>query len=142
MVVRLSCILMHTGVSSYWVVWQVFFERYTRVLLEASLEFPIHFLKIYSTRLRPAVSHGWLSRVHDGLADPLWVLGAAATPPGHRPRTEAALDTAATVALRAGGQDRAPAAPGAGAAPCGVRLPGDRQCRVGSPRLPDQHRVH
>jgi putative transposase len=30
------------------VVWQVFFERYTRVLLEASPEFPIHFLKIYS----------------------------------------------------------------------------------------------
>ena len=38
---------MHTGVSSSWVVWQVFFERYTRVLLEASPEFPIHFLKIY-----------------------------------------------------------------------------------------------
>ena len=45
---RLSCILMHTGVSSYWVVWHMFFERYTRVLLEASPEFPIHFLKIYS----------------------------------------------------------------------------------------------
>ena len=26
----------------------MFFERYTRVLLEASPEFPIHFLKIYS----------------------------------------------------------------------------------------------
>ena len=46
---RLSCILMHTGVSSSWVVWHVFFERYTRVLLEASPEFPIHFLKIYIT---------------------------------------------------------------------------------------------
>jgi hypothetical protein len=42
---------MHTGVSSYGVVWQVFFERYTRVLLEASPEFPIHFLKIYITLL-------------------------------------------------------------------------------------------
>jgi len=46
-VARLSCILMHTGVSSYGVVWQVFFERYTRVLMEASPAFPIHFLKIY-----------------------------------------------------------------------------------------------
>ena len=51
MVARLSCILMHTGVSSYGVVWQVFFERYTRVLMEASPTFPIHFLKIYSYAL-------------------------------------------------------------------------------------------
>ena len=48
MVARLSCILMHTSVSSNWVVRPVFFERYTRVLLQASSEFPIHFLKIYS----------------------------------------------------------------------------------------------
>ena len=39
---------MHTGVSSSWVVWQVCLERYIRVLMESSLEFPIHFLKIYS----------------------------------------------------------------------------------------------
>src|SRR5712691_11929582 len=38
---------MHTGVSSSWVVWHVCLERYTRVLMKASLEFPIHFLKIY-----------------------------------------------------------------------------------------------
>jgi hypothetical protein len=30
------------------VVWHVCYERYTRVLMEASPEFPIHFLKIYS----------------------------------------------------------------------------------------------
>jgi hypothetical protein len=48
MVVRLSCILMHTGVSFSWVIWQSFFERYTRVLMETSPEFLIHFLKIYS----------------------------------------------------------------------------------------------
>jgi hypothetical protein len=30
----------------------VFFERYTRVLMEASPAFPIHFLKIYSERRR------------------------------------------------------------------------------------------
>ena len=39
---------MHTGVSSSWAVWQVCFERYTRVLMKASLAFPIHFLKIYT----------------------------------------------------------------------------------------------
>ena len=39
---------MHTGVSSWGVVWHGEFERYTRVLMEASLEFPIHFLKIYN----------------------------------------------------------------------------------------------
>jgi hypothetical protein len=31
-------------------MWQVCFERYTRVLMEASPEFPIHFLKIYSEK--------------------------------------------------------------------------------------------
>jgi len=46
-VARLRCILMHTGIFSSWVVWQVFFERYTRVLLVTSPKFPIHFLKIY-----------------------------------------------------------------------------------------------
>ena len=46
-------------------------------------------------RLRPAVSHRWLPGVSDGLADPLWAVGAAATPPGHRPRAQAALDAAA-----------------------------------------------
>src|SRR4030095_2059423 len=39
---------MHTGVFSSWVVWQGFFERYTRVLMDTSPEFPIHFLKIYT----------------------------------------------------------------------------------------------
>ena len=63
-------------------------------------------------RLCPAVSHRWLSGVYDGLADPLWALGAAATPPGQRPGAQAALDAPAAVALRAGGQDRAPPAPG------------------------------
>src|SRR4030095_9333015 len=47
---------MHTGVSSSWVVWHVFFERYTRVLMEASSDFPIHFLKIYSWTIQTDVS--------------------------------------------------------------------------------------
>ena len=46
---RLRGILMHTGVSSYGVVRHVCCERYTRVLMKASPEFPIHFLKIYSS---------------------------------------------------------------------------------------------
>src|SRR5439155_21711792 len=41
---------MPTGVCSSKVVWQVFFERYPRGLLETSSKFPIHFLKIYSPR--------------------------------------------------------------------------------------------
>src|SRR3954452_16475505 len=39
---------MHTGVASSWIVWQIGYERYTRLLMEARPEFPIHFLKIYS----------------------------------------------------------------------------------------------
>src|SRR5262249_9104020 len=84
-------------------------------------------------------SDRWLARVHDGPADPLWVLGAAATPPGQRACAEAALDACATPTLCPGRQDGAAPAPGAGAAPCGVWLPGGRQCRVGSPWLSDQH---
>src|SRR5689334_10982441 len=59
--------------------------------------------------------------VSDGLADPLWALGAAVTPPKQRPSAQAALHAAA--ALRAGGQDRAPATPGSGETPYGVRHP-------------------
>jgi hypothetical protein len=39
---------MRMGVASHRVVWYVCGERDTRVLMEASPEFPIHFLKIYS----------------------------------------------------------------------------------------------
>jgi hypothetical protein len=49
--------LMHTGVVSSGVVWHVFSERYTRVLMDASPEFPIHFLKIYIIGLV------WMARV-------------------------------------------------------------------------------
>src|SRR5215510_13388464 len=41
-----------------WGYWQVFFERYTRVLMEASPEFPIHFLKIYSSDRCPVHAPG------------------------------------------------------------------------------------
>ena len=36
-----------------------------------------HVAQVLAPRLRPPVSHRWLSRVHDSLADPLWALGAA-----------------------------------------------------------------
>ena len=45
MVERLSCILIHTGVPSYGVAYESCFERYTRVFMKASPDFPIHFLK-------------------------------------------------------------------------------------------------
>src|SRR5215510_8156584 len=40
---------MHMFISFSWVIWQSFFERYTRLLMETSPEFLIHFLKIYRT---------------------------------------------------------------------------------------------
>ena len=43
---RLSCILRPTGGCSSEVVWQVFFERYPRGLLETSSKFPIPFVTI------------------------------------------------------------------------------------------------
>src|SRR6266853_3609140 len=47
-VAELTCILMHTGVSSCSGMTAMSMERYTRVLMDASPEFPIHFLNIYS----------------------------------------------------------------------------------------------
>src|SRR5262249_1799761 len=49
-----------------WGYWQVFFERYTRVLSEASPEFPIHFLKIYSCPPFPPAAGRLCAR--DGVA--------------------------------------------------------------------------
>src|SRR5712692_3633301 len=72
---------MHTGVSSYGVVWQVFFERYTRVLMEASPEFPIHFLKIYRTRCVPKdvgscwIPGSWMCGCFRAVAPLLWPRG-------------------------------------------------------------------
>src|SRR5262249_57707485 len=92
-------------------------------------------------RLCPAVFDRWLSGVLDGVGDPLWALGPAATAPGHRACAEAALDATAAAPLCPGRQDGPAPAPGAGAAPRGVWDPGDRQCGVGSPGLPDPDRL-
>jgi hypothetical protein len=54
-VALLSCILIRMGVSCNRVVCEAFFERYTRLLMAASPEFPIYFLKIYSPWLVPSV---------------------------------------------------------------------------------------
>jgi hypothetical protein len=48
-VAELTCILILTGVSSCVVVTAMSIETYTRLLLDASPEFPIHFLNIYSS---------------------------------------------------------------------------------------------
>src|SRR5438309_6970358 len=81
---------MHTGVSSSWVVSQVCLERYTRVLMDASPEFPSHFLKSYSTR--PPRQERRLSldelgccagaRQRPVVADPPWCWQLPAPAPG------------------------------------------------------------
>jgi len=48
-VAALTCILMLTGVSSCAVVTEMSLGRYTHLLMDASPDFPIRFLKIYST---------------------------------------------------------------------------------------------
>src|SRR5215475_3252659 len=55
-------------------------------------------------RLCPVVSDRWVQGVYYGAADPFQPLGAVATPPGHRSRTQAALDAPAAAALCAGRQ--------------------------------------
>src|SRR5437016_13936751 len=75
-------------------------------------------------RLCTAVLNGWLQRVHDRAADALWTVGPARTAAGPRPSAQAPLAAVAPAALRPGGQDRAPPAPGAGEAPRRVRAPG------------------
>src|SRR5262249_5142808 len=92
-------------------------------------------------RLCPPVSHGWFSGVSDGVADALWRLGAAPTTPRQRPPAQATLDAAASAALCAGDQDRAPTASGPGQSSRGGWHAGGRQCRAGATWLADQYRV-
>ena len=68
-------------------------------------------------------------------------LAAAATAPGHRPQTEAALDAAAAAALRAGGEDHAAASPGPGESSRGVWHAGGRPSRAGAAWLAYQYRL-
>src|SRR5207249_2260251 len=77
--------------------------------------------QVLAPDLCPAVSHRWVQGVSDGLADPLWILGAITAPAGARPSAQAALDAAPAAALGASGQDRAAPSSGAGAAPGRVR---------------------
>src|SRR5262249_4014118 len=94
-----------------------------------------------SARLCSTVSHGWLSRVSDGLADPLWAVGAATAPAGARSSAQAALDATTPPALCAGGQDRAAPAPGWCHAPRGVRHLGCCRAGTGAVRLAHQYRL-
>src|SRR6476646_10299225 len=83
---------MHTGVSSSWVVWQGFFERYTRVLLEASPEFPLHFLKIYSSLAACSTCVARPPCVRGG-AGVAWDAGATGAAWGSDPRRATAAST-------------------------------------------------
>src|SRR2546430_17167744 len=75
-------------------------------------------------RLRSAVSDGRVSGVSNRLTDPLWALGAVATPPGQRAIPQAALAAPPPAPLCASGKDGAAPAPGARDAPRGVRHAG------------------
>ena len=54
-VAELACILIYMGVSSCAVVTEMSLETYTYLLMDASPEFPIHFLNIYSFKTVYAV---------------------------------------------------------------------------------------
>src|SRR6266581_7819576 len=75
-------------------------------------------------RLCPVVAHRWLQGVHDRATDALRPVGPACSLAGVRPHAYATLAAPAPTALCASGQDRAAPAPGAGAAPRGVRYAG------------------
>ena len=100
-----------------------------------------HVAQVLAPDLCPAVAHRWLSRVHDGLADPLWTLGATAPAPDQRSPAQAALGATAPAALCAGGEDGAASASGGRQAPRGVWLSGDRQSPPGPPGLAHQHEL-
>src|SRR5262249_23670203 len=85
------------------------------------------------------VSDGRVSGVSDRLTDPLWALGAAATPPGQRAIPQAALAAPPPTPLCASGEDRAAPAPGAREAPRGVRHAGGGPTGARGVRLADQH---
>src|SRR5919199_4139158 len=75
-------------------------------------------------------THRWVSGVSDGLADPLWAVGAAASSSSQRAKPEAPLDAAAAAALCTSGEDGTASAPGPREPPRGVRDPGG--CRAGA----------
>src|SRR5262249_23949396 len=57
-VAALTCILRLTGVSSCSVGTEMSMETYTRLLMDANPEFPIHFLNIYSDQCAERRSGG------------------------------------------------------------------------------------
>jgi hypothetical protein len=83
-----------------------------------------------STRLCAPVSDRWLQGIRHGAAHALWAVGAAAAPPGYRPRTQATLDAPARAALCASGQVLPTPARRPHQTPCGLWHPGRRQARL------------
>src|SRR5262249_54279464 len=88
-----------------------------------------------------AVCDGWLQGLHDGVADTFWLLETAGAPSAHRPSAQTAVDALATIALCAGHQNHAPAAPRADAPSGGLRHAGGGPARAGAPWLADQHEL-
>jgi hypothetical protein len=80
--------------------------------------------------------------VCDRVTDPLWPLGPATTPPGHRSRAEAPLDATAPAPLCASDQDRAAPASGPGAPPHRLQHAGGDPAGAGGMRLADHYGVH
>ena len=81
--------------------------------------------------------HGSLQAPHA-----LRVLGAAATPPGHRAGSQAALDVHAAAALCTGRPVLSTPTSGLREAPGGIRHLGRSQPSVGHHRLADQYGLH
>ena len=77
--------------------------------------------------------------IPDGVAAPLWLLETAGATSGPRPSAHTAVAARATVALGAGHQNPALAAPRAEAPAGGLRHAGGAPSRAGPPGLADHH---
>src|SRR5215510_2995063 len=89
-------------------------------------------------RLCAAVSDGWPQGLRHGTAHAFWLLEATRTAPGHRAKTEAAVDAAARAALCASREVVPATAPCGGHAPRGLRLPAGHRADAGEMWLDHQ----
>src|SRR5215831_13789133 len=73
------------------------------------------------TKLGTAISHRWPQGLRHGTTDLLWSVDATRTAPGERPQAQAAVDTAAGVALCACGEVVPAPTPCGSQTPRGIR---------------------
>jgi hypothetical protein len=92
-------------------------------------------------RLCTAVSARWPQGLRHGPSDPFWSVDAARTAPGERPKTSAAVDSAAGAALRARGDGVPAPPPRGGHAPRGVRHPPGPRAGLSGLGVDAQHGV-